>query len=94
MLKLASRATDYKDLSNFVSVQHNQLTTLTKANEGFKDQNRKLQIEVLNSQKDLLWLKVDFIGIPKSPYETYDQLRNKITEVMMPTCDGRDDEVK
>ena len=36
----------------------------------------------------MLRLKVDFIGIPESPYETPDQLRNKIIEAMLPTCDG------
>ena len=52
--ELASRATDYKNLSNMVSAQHNQVKSLIKANEDLKEQNRKLQTEVLNSQTDLL----------------------------------------
>ena len=55
--ELTSRATDYKDLSDIVSAQHNQLTTLNKANEELKDQNRKLQIKVLNAQKTCYGLK-------------------------------------
>ena len=42
----------------------------------------------------MLRLKVDFIGIPESPYETPDQLRNKITEAMLPTCDGPNEDTK
>ena len=37
-----------------VSAQHNQVKSLIKANEDLKEQNRKLQTEVLNSQTDLL----------------------------------------
>ena len=31
---------------------------------------------------------VNFIGIPESPYKTYEQLCNKVAEVMVPICDG------
>ena len=92
--ELTTRATNYKTLHSMVTSQHNQIKLLTKANENLNEQNRKLQIEVVNTQTDMLRLKVDFTGINESPYETYEQLCNKIAEAMMPTCSGINDEAK
>ena len=92
--ELTTRATDYKNLHSMVTSQCNEVKLLTKANEDLKEQNRKLQIKVTKSQTDMLQLKVDFTGINESLYETYDQLRNKIAEAMMPMCNGINEEAK
>ena len=76
--KLTTRAADYKSLHNMVTSQHDQIKILTKANEDLNEQNRKLLNKVVNSQTELLQLKIDFTGINESPHETYEQLHNKI----------------
>ena len=52
--ELTTRTTDYKSLNNMITAQHDQVKLLTKTNEDLKEQNRKLQNEVLNSQTDML----------------------------------------
>ena len=92
--ELTTRADKYRSLQDMVTSQHDQIIALTKAKEDLSEQNRKLENEVINSQTELLHLKVDFTGINESPYETYEQLCNKIAEAMMPTCSGINDEAK
>ena len=92
--ELITRADEYRSLQDTITSQHDQITKLNKAKDDLIEQNRKLENEVVNSQTELLRLKVDFTGINESPYETYEQLHNKIAEVMMPTCSGINDEAK
>ena len=92
--ELTTRADEYRSLQDTITSQHDQITKLNKAKDDLIEQNRKLKNEVVNSQTELLHLKVDFTGINESPYETYEQLRNKIAEVMMPTSSGINDEAK
>ena len=84
---------EHKELADTVSTQHIKIKSLDTANKELKEQNRLLQNNLLNTQKDLLRLKVYFIGISESPYETPDQLRNKIAEAMLPTCDGSNEDI-
>ena len=92
--ELTTRADEYRSLQDTITSQHDQITKLNKAKDDLIEQNRKLENEVVKSQTELLRLKVDFTGINESPYETYEQLRNKIAEVMMPTCSGTNDDAK
>ena len=84
---------EHKELADIVATQHIKIKPLNTANKDLKIQNRLLQNNLLNTQKDLLRLKVNFIGISESPYERPDQLRNKIAEAMLPTCDGSNEDI-
>ena len=92
--ELTTRADEYRSLQETITSQHDQITKLNKTNDDLIEQNRKLENEVIKAQTEMLRLKVDFTGINESPYETYEQLRNKIAEVMMPTCSGTNDDIK
>ena len=92
--ELNTRVKDHKELADIVTSQQTKLKSLDTANKELQEQNRLLQNNLLNAQKDLLRLKVDFIGISESPYETPEQLRNKIAEAMLPTCDGSNKDIK
>ena len=67
---------------------------MKRENKRLHDQNSKLQNEVLHAQREMLHLKVDISVITEGHFETCDQLRTRIAEVMMPICDGRTDEAK
>ena len=67
---------------------------MERENKRLQDQNCKLQNEVLSAQREMLQLKVDISGITEGHFETYDQLRTRIAEAMMPICDGRTDDAK
>ena len=59
-----------------------------------KTQITKLEKEAIETQEDMLRLKVDFLGITEGTYKSYDQLRSKIAEAMVPTCEGSTEEEK
>ena len=61
---------------------------LHNKNKELKLQHNKLKKEIIEVQEEALRLKVDIMGIPESTYETYKQLRTKVAEVMVPTCEG------
>ena len=92
--ELNTREKEHKELTEKLASQHAKIKSLDTANKELKEQNRIIQNNLLNTQKEMLRLKVDFIGIPESPYEIPDQLRNKITEAMLPTCDGPNEDTK
>ena len=92
--ELNTREKEHKELNEKLTTQQATIKSLEIVNKELKEENRKVQINLTNTQKELLRLKVDFIGIPESPYETPDQLRSKILEAMLPTCDGPNDEMK
>ena len=92
--ELNTRVKEHKEFTDIVATQHAKIKSLDTANKELKEQNRILQNNLLNTEKEMLQLKVDFIGISESPYETPDQLRNKIAEAMLPTCDGPNEDTK
>ena len=92
--ELNTREKEHRELTEKLASQHAKIKSLDTANKELKEQNRIIQNNLLNTQKEMLRLKVNFIGIPESPYETPDQLRNKITEAMLPTCDGPNEDTK
>ena len=92
--ELNTREKEHKELHEKLSTQQTTIKSLEITNKELKEQNRIIQNNLLNTQKEMLRLKVDFIGIPESPYETPDQLRNKTTEAMLPTCDGPNEDMK
>ena len=42
----------------------------------------------------MLRLKEDITGIPEGTYETYEELRTKIAEIMMSVCEGKSDDAQ
>ena len=92
--ELNTREKEHTELNEKLTTQQIKIKSLETANKELKEENKIIQNNLLNMQKELLRLKVDFIGIPESPYETPDQLRNKILEAMLPTCDGPTEEIR
>ena len=59
-----------------------------------KQKNKTLEKDLKEMEDEMLRLKVDVEGIPESPYETYEHLRGKITEVMMAVCEGTTEQAR
>ena len=55
-------------------------------------QNRTLKNEITKTQEDMLHLKVDITGIPESGHKLYEELHNKIAEIMTSVCEVRTEE--
>ena len=53
-----------------------------------KSLNNQFKKDILQLQKSSLCLKVDITGITESSYETYEQLRYKVGEIIMSVCEG------
>ena len=52
--ELNTKATDHKELTETVTAQQTKLIALDRANKELQEQNRTLQSDLLNAQKDLL----------------------------------------
>ena len=81
---LLSRMIDNKEMKELLTAQNDKIAM----------QIIKLEKEALEAQEEVLRLKVDFSRINEGTYESYDQLRSKIAEVMVPTCEGSTEEDK
>ena len=91
---LSSKLTNTEELKDLIASQNDQITAFYIENKSLKQQNEILEKELLGLEESTLQLKVNVTGIPESSYETYDQLRTKIAEIMMPTCEGITEEAK
>ena len=52
--ELKTRVMDHKELTDIVTLQQTKLISLDRANKELQEQNRLLQNNLLNTQKDLL----------------------------------------
>ena len=91
---LSSRMIDNKEIKDLLSAQNDKITMLYKENKELKRHITKLKKESLEMQEELLCLKVDISGIKEGTYETYNQLRSKVAEAMMSTCEGNTEEAR
>ena len=70
------------------------MKNLHSENQTLKQPSKKLEKDLIECQKEMLQLKVDFSGINKSGFKTYDQLRSKIADVIATVCEGATDQIK
>ena len=83
---------DSREMKELLAAQNDKITMLYNENKELKTQISKLKKEALEAQEEALRFKVDISGITEGTYETYDQLRSKVAEVMIPTCEGNTEE--
>ena len=89
---LLTRMIDNKEMKELLTAQNDKMAMLYNENKDLKTQIIRLEKEALETQEEVLRLKVDFSGITEGTYESYDQL--KIAKVMIPTCEGSTEEDK
>ena len=81
-------------MKELIFSQNEKIDQLNKENTELRSSNKQLEKDILQLQETSLRLKVDISGIPESSYETYDQLRRKIGEIMMSICKGNTEKEK
>ena len=91
---LAKNTSENTELKKVITTQNNQITTLLNDNTILKQKNKTLEKDLKEMEDEMLHLKVDIMGIPESPYETYEHLRGKITEIMMTVCEGTTEQAR
>ena len=92
--ELSTRMIDNKELKDLITSQNEKLKMLFTENMDLKAHISHLEKQVVEMQEETLQLKVNFSGINEGTYETYEQLRSKIAEVMLSTCEGTTEEEK
>ena len=92
--KLAIHTTENLELKKVIATQNTQITTLLSDNTILKEKNKILGKDLKEMEEEMLRLKVDIMGIPESPYKTYEHLRGKITDIMMTVCEGNTEQAR
>ena len=92
--ELSTRMIDNKELKDLLTLQNEKLVMLSTENMDLKAHIAHLKKQVVETQEETLWLKVDFSGINEGTYESYEQLWLKIAKVMVSTCEGTTEEEK
>ena len=90
----AKHTSENNELKQLLTSQNNQIATLLTDNIILKQKNKTLEKDLKDMEDEMLRLKVDVEGIPESPYETFEHLRGKITEVMMAVCEGTTEQAR
>ena len=90
----AKHTSENTELKKLLTSQNNQIATLLTDNTILKQKNKTLEKDVKEMEDEMLRLKVDVEGIAESPYETYEHLRGKITEMMMAVCEGTTEQAR
>ena len=86
--ELSEKLIDNKDFYDHIASQDKKILELQQENNELKIQNTSLENEIDKTQEDMLRLKVDMAGIHESGYESYEDLRKKIAEIMTSVCEG------
>lgn len=92
--ELAKGSAEHKEITESITIQKRQINSLERENKRLSDQNSKLQNDILNTQREMLRLKVNVTGINEGHFKTYDRLPTKVAEAMMPICEGQTDDAK
>ena len=91
---LSKSALDNIELKRIITAQNARITLLFNENMELKQRNKTLEKDFLDIEEEMLRLKVNISGIPKSPYETYEHLRSKIVEIMMTVSEGKTEQAR
>ena len=86
--ELSEKLIDNKVFYDHIASQDKKILDLQQENKELKRQNTTLENEIDRTQEDMLRLKVDMAGIHESGYESYEDLRKKIAEIMTSVCEG------
>ena len=92
--ELTKNTSENAELTKLITAQNAQITTLLTDNNVLKQRNKTLEKDLKEFEEEILRLKVDITGIPESPYETFEHLREKIAEIMMPVSEGKTNQAR